>query len=81
MCVSTLHRVVGPAPGNRLEVEDLEGTRRQLSLLAFEGPAPAPGRWVVCHSGYVLAPADGADADAARAELDRLSPETSTTGS
>lgn len=62
MCVSRLHRVVGAADQGAVDVEDVEGERHRASLIAFDGPAPVPGEWVVVHSGYVLDRVDPADA-------------------
>jgi hydrogenase maturation factor len=69
MCVSRLHRVVTAPDSGWIEVDDADGVRRRVSLLAYEGPPPAPGQWVVVHSGYALGPVDPAEADAVMAEL------------
>ena len=60
--MSRLHRVVAAAGPDAVWAEDLAGARRQVSLLAFDGPVPGPGDWLVVHSGYALGPADAADA-------------------
>ena len=62
MCLSRLHRVVAPAEPAAVWAEDLDGIRRRVSLLAFDGPTPVEGDWLVVHSGYALQPADAADA-------------------
>jgi hydrogenase maturation factor len=69
MCMSRLHRVLTGPDSGRLEVEDADGTRHRVSLLAYDGPAPEPGGWVVVHSGYALGPVEAAEADAVWAEL------------
>ena len=69
MCVSRLHRVVG-APGRGVvEVEDVHGGRRRVSLLALDGPTPEPGEWLVIHSGYAIDRVDATEAEAVAAEL------------
>ncbi|HZU79510.1 MAG TPA: hypothetical protein VE991_06305 [Acidimicrobiales bacterium] len=73
--MSRLHEVVDVA-GDRVTVTDLTGHAHTVSLLAYEGPAPAPGDWLVVHSGFALAPADGCDVAAALAELRSLVPDT-----
>jgi len=69
MCMSRLHRVVGDAGGAAVEVEDLDGQRHRVSLLALEGPAPAPGTWLVVHSGYAVERVDSAEAESVAAEI------------
>jgi len=69
MCVSRLHRVVTAPDSGWIEVDDTDGVRRRVSLLAYDGPTPIPGQWVVVHSGYALGPVDPAEADAVMAEL------------
>ncbi len=69
MCVSRLHRVVSAPDSGFVEAEDVDGVCHRVSLLAYDGPAPVPGCWVVVHSGYALGPVDGAEAEAALAEL------------
>lgn len=54
MCVSRFHRVVGPAGPGRVLVADRAGHTREVSLLALDGPPPAPGEWLVVHSGYAI---------------------------
>ena len=67
--MSRLHRVVAGAGPGTVWAEDLAGARRLVSLLAFDGPAPGPGDWLVVHSGYALGPAEAADAAVAAAAL------------
>jgi hydrogenase maturation factor len=55
-----------------VDVEDVMGDRHRASLLAFEGPPPAPGQWVVVHSGYVLERVDDAEAGDIALELRRF---------
>lgn len=74
MCLSTLHRVLAAPQAGQVEVEDLAGTRRVVSLLAYDGDPPAPGSWLVCHSGFALLAAEADDATAARRELRRAGP-------
>jgi len=69
MCVSRLHRVVSAPDPGWIEADDADGVRHRVSLLAYDGPEPVPGRWVVVHSGYALGPVDAAEAEAALAEL------------
>jgi len=52
-----------------MAVEDLDGARHDVSLLAFDGPPPTPGDWVVVHSGYALEAVDPDEAKAAAAEI------------
>ncbi|MGA3216748.1 MAG: HypC/HybG/HupF family hydrogenase formation chaperone [Acidimicrobiales bacterium] len=71
MCISRLHRVVGsPGPGV-VEVEDVQGGLRRVSLLALDGPEPLPGEWLVVHSGYAIDRVDATEAEAVAAELQR----------
>ena len=53
MCVSALHRVV-EAVGDSATVEDVDGIRHRVSLLALDGTPPRPGEWLVVHSGYAI---------------------------
>lgn len=69
MCLSRLHRVIGAAGEGRVEVEDVHGVRRRVSLLALDGPEPVAGEWLVIHSGYALDRVDSAEAEAVAAEL------------
>src|SRR5579872_7018838 len=58
--MSRLHRVVDEPSGDRVTVEDLDGKRHDVALLAYDGRRPRPGTWLVVHSGYALAAADEA---------------------
>lgn len=69
MCVSRLHRVVNTPNPDWIEVNDIDGARHRVSLLAYDGPVPEPGQWVVVHSGYALGPVDAVEAEAIVAEL------------
>lgn len=40
--------------GEDVEAVDPEGVVHRVRLLAFEGPAPRPGEWLLVHSGYAL---------------------------
>lgn len=68
MCTSRLHRVVA-ADGTAVVVEDVDGRRHRVSLLALDGPAPEPGEWLVVHSGYAIDRVDRDEAEAVAAEL------------
>jgi hydrogenase expression/formation protein HypC len=72
VCVSRLHRVVEVVDVGAVDVEDIQGDRHRASLLAFDGPPPAPGQWVVVHSGYVLERVDDAEAEGIALELRRF---------
>jgi hydrogenase expression/formation protein HypC len=72
MCVSRLHLVVGGAAGpdgDTVTVRDVDGAEHVVSLLAFEGDPPAPGEWLVVHSGYALERVDPDEASAVAAEI------------
>lgn len=68
MCMSRLHRVLRDAGGGAADVEDLDGTVHHVSLLALDGPPPAPGEWLVVHSGYAINRVDRTEAEAVAAE-------------
>ncbi len=70
MCESRLRRVLAVA-GPTLVVEDPDGGIEHASLLAYEGPVPRRGDFVVVHSGYALAPVDDEEAALMLAELGR----------
>ena len=70
MCTSRLHRVAR-ADADSADVEDVDGRVHRVSLLAFEGPTPQPGEWVVVHSGYALKRVDAAEAAAIAEEIRR----------
>jgi hydrogenase maturation factor len=69
MCTSRLHRVVAPAEPGTVVVEDVDGNRHRVSLLALEPPVPEPGDWLVVHSGYAIDRVDGSEAEWVVAEL------------
>ena len=69
MCVSRLHRVLRSVDPGAVDVQDMDGTVHRVSLLALDGPPPAPGEWLVVHSGYALDRVDATDAEAVAAEL------------
>lgn len=69
--MSRLHRVLGSCGPGMVEVEDMDGEVRRVSLLALDGPEPEPGAWLVVHSGYAVARAEPAEAEAVAAELGR----------
>ena len=69
MCMSRIHQVVGPAGSGWVDVQDLGGRVHRVSLLALDGPVPGAGEWLVVHSGYAIARAEKADAEALAAEI------------
>ncbi|MGD0882977.1 MAG: HypC/HybG/HupF family hydrogenase formation chaperone [Acidimicrobiales bacterium] len=69
MCTSRLHRVVAADGETAVVVEDVDGRRHRVSLLALDGPGPVPGEWLVVHSGYAIDRADADEAEAVAAEL------------
>jgi hydrogenase maturation factor len=69
MCTSRLHRVVADAGSGAVLVEDADGGRHRVSLLALDGPEPVPGDWLVVHSGYAIDRADTSEAESVAAEL------------
>ncbi len=69
MCVSRLHLVVGPPTGSQVAVQDVDGSRHDVSLLAYDGDPPAVGDWLVVHSGYALEQVDTEEAQRIAAEL------------
>jgi len=64
MCLSRLHAVVGPAGPGAVIVEDVDGGRHRVSLLALEGPPPVPGEWLVVNAGYAVDRVDAGEAAA-----------------
>ncbi len=70
--MSRLHRVVGVGSADRVTVQDLGGRERDVSMLAYDGPPPQVGDWVVVHSGYALAPAVAEEAEAVLLEFQAL---------
>ena len=71
MCVSRLHRVLELVSAGVVEVEDVQGGRRRVLLLALDGAPPATGEWLVVHSGYAIDRVDADEAEAIAAELQR----------
>jgi hydrogenase maturation factor len=69
MCMSRLHRVLRTTGGEAVDVEDVDGQVHRVSLLALDGPDPAPGEWLVVHSGYAFDRVDATEAEAVAAEL------------
>ena len=69
MCMSRLRHVVSCEGDARAIVDDPEGRRTSISLLALDGPPPQPGEWLVVHSGYAI---DRLEADEAHRTLDEL---------
>jgi hydrogenase maturation factor len=63
--------VLGTLSPGVVEVEDVQGGRRRVSLLALDGPPPVAGEWLVIHSGYAIDRVDSAEAEAVAAELQR----------
>ena len=73
MCLSRLHRVRSVTGPGRVTVEDMNGRRHEVSLLALEPrePDPVPGDWLVVHSGYAIDRAQAAEAAMVLVELGR----------
>jgi hydrogenase maturation factor len=73
MCLSRLHRVRSVCGPGKVLVEDVDGHRHEVSLLALEppDPAPGPGDWLVVHSGYAIDRVDAREAGEALAEIAR----------
>ena len=71
MCQSRLHQVRSVSGPGKVLVEDMDGRHLEVSLLALEPPepAPAPGDWLVVHSGYAIDRAEAREAEMAKAEL------------
>lgn len=68
MCVSRVCRVLA-CRGEHASVEDADGRRLTVSLLALDGPPLEPGAWLVVHSGYAIARLRDEDAQAVLAAL------------
>jgi hydrogenase maturation factor len=62
--------VIGPG---RVMVEDMNGRRHEVSLLALEPkePDPVPGDWLVVHSGYAIDRVEASEAAMTLAEFER----------
>lgn len=70
MCTSRLHKVLSAAGPDAAMVEDLDGSTHRVSLLALDPSGEVqPGEWLVVHSGYAIARAEPAEAEAAAALL------------
>ncbi|MGO9333022.1 MAG: HypC/HybG/HupF family hydrogenase formation chaperone [Acidimicrobiales bacterium] len=69
MCMSRFHRAVTAPADGWMTVENAEGRLHRVSLLAFEGPQPQVGDWLVVHSGYALRRVDSEQAMAVVTEL------------
>jgi hydrogenase maturation factor len=67
--MSRLCEVLTSVSEGVVRVRDLHGRELQVSLLAYEGPPPRTGSWLVVQSGLALVPADLEDAAAAISEL------------
>lgn len=74
MCLSRFHKVLRASGPGTVEVEDMDGAVHEASLLTLEGPEPAPGEWLVVHSGYVIDRADAVQVEDVAAELARARP-------
>ncbi len=62
MCESRFRQVLEALTEARVRVVRSDGREEMASLLAFDGPPPRPGDWIVVHCGYALhaVDADGA---------------------
>lgn len=71
MCQSRLHQVRSVCGPGKVLVEDMDGRRHEVSLLALEppDPEPRPGEWLVVHSGYAIDRVDAREAETALAEF------------
>jgi hydrogenase maturation factor len=72
MCVSQLRRVVEVTGDDSVSVEDQEGRRAVVSLLAYSGEPPCAGTWLLVHSGLALGAVPAAEAEATITEVERL---------
>ena len=73
MCLSRMHQVRSVCGPGKVLVEDMDGRRQEVSLLALEppDPEPGPGDWLVVHSGYAIDRADAREAETVLAEVAR----------
>jgi hydrogenase maturation factor len=67
--MSRLHLAVSEPVDGWMMVENAAGRLHRVSLLAFEGPQPQVGDWLVVHSGYALRRVDSEQAAAIVNEL------------
>lgn len=67
--------MVAPPKGGVVDVHDELGRPQRVSLLAYAGPAPVVGGWLLVHSGYALSPVDDEEATAVLASLRRAGEE------
>jgi hydrogenase maturation factor len=72
MCVSQLRRVVEATSDDSVSVEDQEGRRSVVSLLAYIGEPPCAGTWLIVHSGLALGAVPAAEAEATISVVARL---------
>jgi hydrogenase assembly chaperone HypC/HupF len=72
MCISQLRRVLEVIGDDSVSVEDQEGRRASVSLIAYSGEPPCAGTWLIVHSGFALAAVPTAEAEATLADLARL---------
>jgi len=70
-----LHQVRSVSGPGKVLVEDMDGRRHEVSLLALEPPEPepGPGDWLVVHSGYAIDRADAREAETVLSEIARSS--------
>lgn len=56
MCLSAAGRIVSIDADRHEAVVDVDGMSRTVSLavLTLEGHAPAPGDWVMVHTGFAI---------------------------
>lgn len=71
MCLSRLHRVVSVDPENAV-VEEACGQQKRISLLAFDGPPPRPGEWLIVHAGFAIGRMDDDEARRVLADLETV---------
>ncbi len=57
MCLTRLGQVL-EVDGTAAVVRDDAGRTTPVSLLAYDGPPPVQGTWLLLHSGFALAPLD-----------------------
>lgn len=70
MCLSQLYQVIAVADRARVHAKDAYGRESFVSLLAYDGPPPAVGTWLLVHSGYALAPLPEEEAATVRAAVE-----------